>query len=809
MKKILTSLTLLFSIALFSADLAGEMMKKSFVTVPAGEHTLSRTVEVSGNLTVILENGAVIKASCDPMFRIKGGEFRMEGRGLPGKLVSTAEGKRGYSVNERGTVFDLNHADGKTPLRLNLRNLSLQATNGVDAYHTAVQDKRDVEEIRIADCTFRCTEKAIAAQQLTIGSVQIENCKFEGGDNPVFLNVPAPGGMVIRGNTLRDFGRVGIHAGKSGQIADGCTTHLPDTIIHDNRLIGGGHGSTIRDAYIHGILVYGNNVSVQGNIVRNVNRGEPIPGKKIGQQIRMPDGSILQKQWIEVNGVRQRLAGAAIYLKANRALVQGNICTNSGWRSVIEIKTGAKEFFVSVVNNVVDGQSLNPEESFGFECASGRSLWAGNLVYDMPNTAFVVRSGFENSFLNNLIVNAKIGFSLSGWMPGQNELVAGNRFIDVEHPVALPGNQQITEGCGEDILLPSTAKISDQAELPDPSPKWHGRQIVRGDKVYLCIRQGKDEYRWMELQGKVLPIKQWKTVGPEMVFNADQSGREQSGNAALNDPRYPGWMFECLSAGEKVIPEKEWGLAPDTQVFRTGDRSLKVIFPNVSASWRLKQPLKLKPRRRYRATAVVKGEEANNLRLEARPSGSYAVISRAQETKDWQILTVDFVQTWSPDCLLSVWSGKNSPGKAAWVDSVSVRELQEDRMASQPKVDTVGDNRIKDDAQWVSAPAGGEFMKDKAGLHFTPGDKNAYMLCTTLDLEPNRRWLLRVDTDEPVICMVFLPGGEKITQKKDEPGWLEFTTPDRTGKTGLRIWVGGCTQGSPILLRSVQLHQLK
>ena len=167
------------------------------------------------------------------------------------------------------------------------------------------------------------------------------------------------------------------------------------------------------------------------------------------------------------------------------------------------------------------------------------------------------------------------------------------------------------------------------------------------------------------------------------------------------------------------------------------------------------------------------------------------------------------MQTWSPDCLLSVWSGKNSPGKAAWVDSVSVRELQEDRMASQPKVDTVGDNRIKDDAQWVSAPAGGEFMKDKAGLHFTPGDKNAYMLCTTLDLEPNRRWLLRVDTDEPVICMVFLPGGEKITQKKDEPGWLEFTTPDRTGKTGLRIWVGGCTQGSPILLRSVQLHQLK
>lgn len=808
MKILLTAFLSFLGFAVFSADLAEEMMKNSFVTVPAGEHTLSRTVEVSGNLTVILENGAVIKSSCDPMFRIKGGEFRMEGRGLPGKLISTAEGKRGYSVSERGTVFDLNHAEGKTPLRLNLRNLHIEATNGVDAYHN-IPDKRNVEEIRIADCTFKCIEKAVGARGLSLGTAQIENCKFEGGDNPVFLDVPTPGGMVIRGNTLRDFGRVGIHAGKSGQIADGCTTHLPDTIIHDNRLIGGGHGSTIRDSYIHGILVYGNNVSVQGNIVRNVNRGEPIPGKKIGQRIRMPDGSFLEKQWVEVNGRKQRLAGAAIYLKANRALVQGNICTNSGWRSVIEIKTGGAEFFVSVVNNVVDGRSLNPEESFGFECNSGRSLWAGNLVYDMPHIAFVVRSGFENTFLNNLVVNAKIGFALTGWMPGQNELVAGNRFIDVEHPVAVPGKQRITEGVGEDILLPSAAKISEQSDLPEPGPKWHGRQIVRGDKVYICIRQEKGGHSWMELQGKILPVRQWNLAGPELVFNADQSGSRQSGNPALNDPRHPGWILECLSAGEKEIPEQERGLSPDTEVFLTGGRSLKVVFPNVSASWRLKQPLKLKPLRRYRATAVVKGDAPENLRLEARPTGSYAVIARAGDSKDWQTLSVDFVQAGSPDCLLLVWSGKSSPGTKAWIDSVSVRELREDKTLYWPEVETVGDSRIKDDTEWFSLPSGGEFARDKDGLHFTPGDKNAYMLCTDLELEPGCRWLLRAATEDPVICMAILPGGEKVTQKKDDSGWLEFTTPERAGKTQIRIWAGGLSKDNPMLLRSVRLHRMK
>ena len=62
-----------------------------------------------------------------------------------------------------------------------------------------------------------------------------------------------------------------------------------------------------------------------------------------------------------------------------------------------------------MVNNVVDGKSLAIDESYAFECNSGRSLWANNIVYDVPQQAFVVRSGFENTFMNNLIVNARVG----------------------------------------------------------------------------------------------------------------------------------------------------------------------------------------------------------------------------------------------------------------------------------------------------------------------------------------------------------------------------------------------------------------
>ena len=229
------------------ADLIDKLEKTSFVVIPSGEYTLDRTVEIKHDLTVILENGAVLKSSSDPMFRITRGEFRMEGRGKSGKVISTSEGVRGWSATKRGAAFDLNHADGKTPLRFFLRNIQVQAYNGVDGFQL-MPDKHGIEKINITECRFKCAEKAIATHSLALGTARVENCSFDGGDNPIFLDSATPGGMVIRGNTLRNFGRVGMRIGKAGQIAEGCTSHLPDTIVHDNRLIGGGHGATTQES---------------------------------------------------------------------------------------------------------------------------------------------------------------------------------------------------------------------------------------------------------------------------------------------------------------------------------------------------------------------------------------------------------------------------------------------------------------------------------------------------------------------------------------------------------------------------------
>ena len=63
---------LLFTAAAFMfavrAEWADKFEKNSLVTIPAGEHQLSRTVEINHDLTIIFENGAVLKSASDPMF---------------------------------------------------------------------------------------------------------------------------------------------------------------------------------------------------------------------------------------------------------------------------------------------------------------------------------------------------------------------------------------------------------------------------------------------------------------------------------------------------------------------------------------------------------------------------------------------------------------------------------------------------------------------------------------------------------------------------------------------------------------------
>ena len=800
-------LALLVGVLAHAVPLEDLIEKQPFTIVAPGEYTLTRTVEIDRDTTIVLQNGAVLRSDCAPVFRVKGGEFRLEGQGRPGAVVCTQKGTRGYLTPERAAVFDLNQASGEKPLRFFLRNVIVEGYNGVDAYHQQA-GRKDIDEIQIVECRFKCVEKSVAANSVIVRTARIEDCVFDGGDNPVNLNVPMPGGCLVRGNTLRGFGRIGIMLGKGGQIAEGCTTHLPDTIVHDNRLIEGGHGSTLKDSYIHGILIYGNNVSVQGNIVRDVNRGVPVPGERIGQHIVMEDGTTLRGKKIKWNGKDRRLAGAAIYLKCNRALVQGNICTNSGWRSVIEIKTGGKEYYTSVVNNVVDGSSLAIDESFGFECNAGRSLWAGNVVYNMPNQAFVVRSGYENTFINNLIADAKVGFALSGNAPGEQELIAGNRFVNVEFPVALDGRNPPVLGTGTDVLLPSPARLRDDEELPPPGPQWHGRQLVRGDKMFLGVCKD-GEYLWMELQGKLLPVPKFKPVGPELMFNSDQSGTDKSDNPALSNPKYPGWTLTCRTAREQPIPEEERGLAPDTAVFQTGGRSLKVVFPTQAAEWRLTQNLVLKPGRRYRAIAVVQGEEPRNLRLEATPSGSRSALVRAKEVSGWQTLSCDFVMPeGKSQCRICVYGSKTTMGKAAWIDSVSVRELLEEGAPTPPDLvpaEPVGENLLPADLRWATTPAGHKVEVGKDGaLRVSVAKDGAFMVSAKVTLDPETAYVLRYAEPDAGSCSVVLPGGRKLQGRGST---LVFTTPAAKGATVLRLWFPKFKAGDIIQIRGVALHR--
>lgn len=798
LKQLLVILFAAAGLTLSAQDkLEDKLEKSSFVIIPSGEYKFSRTVEINHDITIHLENGAVLKSSCDPMFMVKGGEVRITGIGRPGKILSLAKGVRGWRTDNRGAAFNLNNADGKKPLKFFLRNIHLEAYNGVDGFQLK-DNKKDIAELNIIESHFKCEEKAIATHSLTLGTAKVENCTFDGGDNPVFLNSPAPGGMIIRGNTFRNFGRIGIQIGKSGQVAEGCTGHLPDTIVHDNRLIGGGRGATLDDSYIQGILIYGNNVSVQGNIVRDVNRGEPVPGSRIGQQIRTPDGQILRGKFIMVNGKRRRLAGAAIYLKANRAIVHGNICTNSGWRSVIEIKTGGKEYYTSVMNNVVDGRALAIDESFGFECHAGRSVWAGNLVYDMPHQAFVVRSGYENTFINNVIVSSKTGFALSGLTPGEKELIAGNRFIDVANPVAIDGKAQ-EDAAGTDILLPPPARIGDNDELPDPKAEWFGRQIVRKDTIYLCIRSN-NEYRWMELKGKVLPVRKWQTTGPELIPNSDFSGREKIDDSKFSNPKHPGWMLTCQSVREQVVPEKERGLMLDKTVFKTGNCSQKVVFPNTAAVWTLSRNIKLTPNRRYRATLVYKAEEPRNIRFGISLAGGKVVQERGAENPDWQTLTVDFVMPEkTSNCRVLISGSKTSAGKAAWFDSVSIRELT-------AAVKTDGKNLITSKNVWTVSPKGIALARKEDGsLEIVPQNENNMILSCRVKLASGTKFRFSADMNVKGAGSVVLADGKKVQSQ----GFVDFTTPAKEGVTALRFWIPAQKPGNKVVVSNIKLQKIE
>ncbi len=838
-------------------DITAALSQHSMIILQPGKYTLDSALVINEDRTIVFQNGAEIFGAISGLIRHQGGCLILEGVGKPGVLRSGAPGgSRGFKTEERASVIDLNHADNENNLpALILRNMALYGFNGIDGYHQK-EEKKGIRRVEVSNCYFDCSEKAMGFIVPQLGEIRVENSTFENCDEAIMVNCPVPGGAVVRGNIIRNFGRRGMMLGKAGQIADGCTTHLPNAIVQDNQLLGGGQRATLNDSYIQGILIYGHNISVIGNIVRDVNRGKAVPGE-IGRVMTDDEGK-------EIAGIRidtekqthRRLAGAAIYLKANRALVQGNICSNSGWRSVIEIKTGGKEHFVSVVNNVVDGRALSQEGSFGFECNAGRSLWSGNLVYDMPNQAFVVRSGYENTFMNNLIVNAKVGFALSGQAPGQGELIRGNRFINVEHPIALDRN--LKSAYGTDIYLPGPVQIEKEEDLPEASPEWLGRQVVRGEKLYLCVQSEAGVSRWMELSGALMPVRVFREIGPELALNPEQSASETLGIPELDIPLHRGWQMAMLSSNEKVLDPADGHVRYDQENFQTGTQSLRVAFQGVSGNWRLSQGLPLAAGKRYRASAVVRGEEPLNLRLVVLDAAGKGHQMRAVDRQDWQRLIVDFVTPGnSGNITLRIWSSKTNAGKAAWLDSVSVRELQEEELDEDGQViirpqqvwKEQGENllvnadfealsRTLESVQQGILPKGWGLSLSAERKDIPAGElrhvaydhdagaleigfktsKGNLLLSQNLKLAPGGRYRVtaKLQSDSPLQVVL----GVKTADQKNhsarpvaEKDWqlqtVDFTVPQEPGSTNIRIWASNLPENQFIRIASVTVRELK
>ncbi|MBO5793015.1 MAG: hypothetical protein J6S54_11175 [Lentisphaeria bacterium] len=799
--------------------------KERIIRIPRGKYTFAKPVVITRDTRLIFAEGAHFNFKVSPGIIVAGGKLRLESSG-DGALI-TGEGKFNYP-HSRGSIIDLNRSGHDPKMKaasLSMENIEMRGDFCIDGCNRNRLPVK-IGAIEIHKCRFISNQRGVYILAPEVASIKVTESLFKGGVFGFQVDAAIPGGAYVCGNIFRNIGRSALMLGKSGQVAEGCTKHLPNAIIHDNQILQGGHMSSSRNLYIHGMLIYGHNVSVQGNIVRDFNRGVPVPGARCGHHI-VENGKIYRSRTNYVNGKKLIISGSAIYLKANRAIVHGNICTNSGWRSVIEIKTGGKEYFSSVVNNVVDGRSLAIGESYAFECNSGRSIWANNIVYDVPYQAFVVRSGFENSFMNNLVVNARVGFGLSGSTPGQNELISGNRFIDVQYPVAIDGKKLLHAG-GLDVHTMPPSHLPPKADLPPASQKNAGRMIFKGQSLYCCVNTGKG-FAWMELAGKLIPEKKWRATGPELFRDSDQSGKETFA-APLNNPLYPGWHCIMRNAGEKVLDPKDGHIAFDTKEFLSGGRSLRVRFKGTAGQFALYRSLDLEPGKRYRATAKVKGEEPRNIHLEVGFPGGFSEQIRGEENPNWQILSVDFTMPEKGSrCILYFRGAKTTEGKAIWLDSISVRELEDASKPLPPVRKTVGKELLppfvsaKADAapaNWNAfSPAKVTFKNEKEGVWAcTTVDKTGSVMLTSLRklaAGKSYRFAFEVLCAKPATFTPSVRIGKKDVSGKVTsldrwlPCHVDFTLPKGTNQAQLRLWCGSLAPRKYFKLRNLSLKELE
>ena len=656
----------------------GTMPQGGALFFPAGEYRLDQPLELQGKITLLLAPGARIVGTGEDVIRIVGnGDITVQGLGGRPELVSAstadpAPNERGIPTGTVSSVINLNYV----PLdaRPNLRVQGVKLTGFVCIEGMRVEEKGPMGALEILDCHLEGGDMHITHQHSEINTLRIEDSLFTGDTRyGIYCISRMPGGAIVRGNVLRNVGirAIQLSGGEANMIADGAVEYLPSAIVHDNQVLGGGHRAAITTSYILGILVYGHNVSIQNNIVRDFNRGEPVPGEPIGQHVRMPDGGYFRGIWIATeDDPRKRLAGAAIYAKARQAIISGNICTNSGWRSVIEVKTGGVEPYVVVSNNVVDGRSLSIEGSFGFECGSGRSVWANNLVYDMPDIAFAVRGGNANTYMNNVIFGAKTAFSVPGGTSGRDELIMSNRLHNVE--TAVTGIDDYTGGARA-LALPPLLVPSQQA-LPAPSDELRGQIAILldpdGDRVLVCALVD-GAYAWTEMStgeiapGLLIQGAEVRTIGPELAANPDQSGDAGDGFPS-------GWG--ASATGHEI----EDVMAYDLEQFESGTRSLRIGDGDETFNWVLSQRVPVVPGRTYLAEARVRTDTPEMPFSLYMTLDEDRIASADRPGEDWTTVSLLLrIPEDGPEVAdLKLWGSGAGAARHVWIDHISIAEAE-------------------------------------------------------------------------------------------------------------------------------------
>ena len=640
-----------------AAKVAGD---NGVIVFPANTYKFKKEVEIKNSITIILQGGRII-AEGETLFKIISGEkidFIGQGQTTLLENIKSKIIKKG-SKKILPSIIDLDSILKNNIPSISVSNLNFKAYSGINGMSET--EKGEIKNLSIKNCKFICVYAGIVHCYSKIYSLLIKNCNFYGGRHGIRVGSYIPNGARVKNNILKNIEVIAIQlcGGKFNQISQGSTREMMSAFVNGNQIIGSAKKHST-NAYKNGILVYGHNISIQNNIVRNFNRGERIPGRKKGNRIKMPDGSYTDSAWLIKKGKRTRIAGAALYAKGRNVIISNNICSNSGFRSVIEIKTAGLEPYAIVSGNILDGSSLSLHESYGVECHTSKAIWSNNLLYNMPNTAFALRPLKKNTFLNNVIYDSKSAFLISG-QGNQEEFIAGNRLVNVKYkfinsqgePVTVPTIVQTT---------PRNIIVNNTDELPIASKRHHGQiAIVKtndSDNILICVYQAK-KYTWKSIKAD----KQTKFSSAPSVI----TGENLIKNPSLKLESTKKFPASWTTWVEKVPAEKLFKY--DNNIFCAGAMD---VGNTRGYSWRLLQIKKLEPNKKYRLSVTVK--VGSDLTYATLTNKQHAVIS--QKTNEWEMLSFDFRASKSGKTEIYLSGRQCGNDKKIWIKNISLHLLK-------------------------------------------------------------------------------------------------------------------------------------